>query len=166
MKSSEFFIKKLNLIPHPEGGYFSEVYRSGEGIAKNGLPPRYNGSRSFATGIYYLLQKGQFSTFHRIKSDETWHFYAGDPLMIYYFDNAGILKEVKLGQDLENGSVFQYTIPKNCWFASEPAPASEFSLVGCTVAPGFDFEDFEMAEKSALLIEFPSHRQLIERLTK
>jgi predicted cupin superfamily sugar epimerase len=163
---AQFFIQHLNLLPHPEGGYFKEVYRAAETIAANALPQRFSGSRSFSTSIYYLLQQGDFSTFHRIKSDECWHYYAGETLLVHMIDGVGKYSCVMLGQNIEKGETFQFVVPAGVWFASEPASGTAFSLVGCTVSPGFDFDDFEIADRSKLLSAFSQHNEIIQRLTR
>jgi len=119
MRNAQYWINHLNLLPHLEGGYFNEVYRSGEEITKESLPDRYLGNRPFSTSIYFLLEKSNFSAFHRIKSDETWHFYDGDPVSIYVIDDKGKLVNYKLGLSPDTGIMPQVTIPANNWFASE-----------------------------------------------
>ncbi len=161
MRSSKYWIDKLELTAHPEGGYFKEVYRSDE--SANTLPDRFLGERSFSTAIYFLLEKGQKSVFHRIKSDELWHFYDGEPVVIYIIDPLGILSVLKLGLDLDDGYLPQLVVPKNCWFAVEPE--GEYTLSGCTVAPGFNFEDFEMADQKSLLQNYPHHSDIIKKFT-
>ena len=166
MKPASYWVEKYNLLPHPEGGYYSETYRAGESIRKESLPDRFTGNRSFSTGIYFLLEAGQFSAFHRIKSDEMWHFYAGDALEIFVLNpETGNPDVILLGSDPENGETFQAVVPAGSWFGSRPASGSSYALVGCTVAPGFDFEDFEMAEKEALISEFPKYSGLIQEMT-
>lgn len=160
------YVAHLQLQPHPEGGYFKETYRSHELIQHNCLPERFTGNRSFSTAIYYLLQQGDFSAFHKIKSDECWHFYAGSCLLIHVIETIGNYYCVKLGSDIINGETFQFVVPEGAWFAAEPAANESFSLAGCTVSPGFDFEDFEMADKEQLLKEYPLHSKLIERLCR
>jgi len=164
--TAEAIIRKLELIPHPEGGYYKETYRSAESIPVQGLPGRFKGQRSFSTSIYYLLQQGDFSAFHRIKSDECWHFYAGGPLLVHMIRLSGEYSVTKLGSDLSKDEVFQFVVPAGSWFGSEPAPGSRFSLVGCTVAPGFDFQDFEIAGKEDLLNQFPRYREIISRMCR
>lgn len=159
-------IRQYNLQPHPEGGWYKETYRSNEHIPAGVLPARFNGERAFSTAIYFLLERGNFSAFHRIKSDECWHFYAGDPLLIYIFQPDGALTVVQLGQDISAGQVFQFTVPANCWFASQPAEKSRFCFAGCTVAPGFDFSDFEMADSNALTALFPFYETTIKALCR
>ncbi|NIJ55986.1 cupin domain-containing protein [Dyadobacter arcticus] len=166
MKAAAYWTEKYNLQPHPEGGFYAETYRSSEGISQYGLPERFAGNRSFSTGIYFLLESTDFSAFHRIQSDEMWHFYAGDPLEVFVIDpEKGALEIIRLGADPENGETFQAVVPAGSWFASKPADGSTYSLVGCTVAPGFDFADFEMAEKEDLIRQFPDHETLIRALT-
>ncbi len=165
-KNKQFYIEQLGLQPHPEGGFFKEIYRSSEEIDVESLPPRFNGCRNFATSIYFLLGKNDFSAFHRIAGDELWHFYSGSPLTVYVIDNDGNLEEINLGSDLENGQKFQAVVKAGCWFGSKLTAEGEFALVGCTVAPGFDFEDFEMAKRADLLDQFPQHRKIIEVLTR
>lgn len=152
--------------PHPEGGWYKETYRSAETVRGEGLPNRFAGARSFSTAIFFLLEGQQISAFHRIKSDEVWHFYYGECLQIYIIDETAQLHIIKLGSNFENGEVFQAVVRAGCWFASAPASPNSFALVGCTVAPGFDFADFEMAEQEALLREFPQHAETILKLTR
>jgi predicted cupin superfamily sugar epimerase len=159
-------IKELNLAPHPEGGWFRETYRSEWSVQASGLPMEFNGNRNLSTAIYFLMEKNNFSAFHRIKSDEVWHFYKGDPLNVHIIWPDGLLETICLGNQIEAGQLLQFMVPANVWFASEPAEGSSYSLVGCTVSPGFDFEDFELARREGLIREFPQHQQTIERLTR
>lgn len=138
MTKAQELVAYYQMIPHPEGGYFKETYRSLE------MFPTPRGPRSASTAIYYLLEKGQSSRLHRIKSDEMWHFYEGDPLIVYEKRDDGTIKETLLGRDLKNGQLLQYTVPAGVWFGAYLPEGSEFSLVGCTVSPGFDFADFEL----------------------
>ena len=159
-KTAKYWIEKLNLQPHPEGGYYKEVYRSEESVDGKLLPGNREGVRSVSTAIYFLLEGNNFSAFHRIKSDEIWHFYDGSPLMIYAINRKGKLNEYPLGID----SPMQI-IPKEEWFAAELMDKSSYVLVGCTVAPGFEFADFEMGEKSELLKLFPECEEVLMRLS-
>jgi len=159
-------IQHLNLLPHPEGGYYAETYRSAETIAHTALPGRFKGSRNFSTAIYFLVPAGTFSAFHRIEADELWHFYEGQPLHVYVIHPQGRLEIIRLGNSIEQGEVFQAMVPAGCWFASRPSAENSYSLVGCTVAPGFDFADFELAEKDTLAKEFPQYRELICELCR
>jgi len=161
-----YWIKRLQLEPHAEGGFFKEIYRSPVNVAETFLPPGFRGERSFSTCIYFLLLKGQFSAFHRIASDELWHFYAGDCLLIYELAKGGAFTEHRLGNQTRNSEFFQVTIGAGNWFAARLEKGGEFALVGCTVSPGFDFADFELGSASQLSAEFPGHRLLIETLTR
>lgn len=164
--AADFWIQKLYLQPHPEGGYFSETYRSNEYIAQDHLPARYTGNRSFSTGIYFLVKGGEFSSLHRIQSDEMWHFYSGTSLTVYAIDLLGEMQQVHLGSNPEKGEVFQAVIPAGYWFGSIVEEPEGFALVGCTVAPGFDFVDFELASRQELAKQFPQHQDIITKLTR
>jgi predicted cupin superfamily sugar epimerase len=166
MFTTRQLIQHYELQPHPEGGWYKETYRSNEHIAASALPARFDGNRAFSTAIYFLLEKNNFSAFHRIKSDECWHFYAGDTLLIYVIQQDGALDIIKLGSDLSKGEFFQYVVPANCWFASKPAPLSLFCFVGCTVSPGFDFADFELANAKVLSSLYPMHKNIISELCR
>lgn len=155
--NADHYIKSLDLLPHPEGGYYRETYRSKDSIEL----PATGGKRNYSTAIYFLLKQGNFSAFHRIKSDELWHFYAGDPLEIIEIDLTGQLKITELGKHN-----FQYCVPAGNWFGSRVKNSGNFSLVGCTVAPGFDFADFEMAQRAELTAAFPDHIKIIQDMTR
>src|SRR5688572_31896462 len=124
-------IKQYNLQPHPEGGWYCQTYKSDEEIIADALPLRFKGNRVFSTAIYFLLEQGNFSAFHRIKSDECWHFYAGHALEIFVISPDGDLSVTRLGSDFTNAESFQFVVPANCWFASRPAPGSACCFVGC-----------------------------------
>lgn len=162
----ETLVKELNLLPHPEGGYYKETYRSEAIISEACLSPDFSGGRNMATGIYFLIEKGNFSALHKIKSDETWHFYYGDALEVIEINEKGNLTITKIGSNLSKGETFQYTVKANTWFGSRVSEAGNFSLVGCTVYPGFDFNDFELAKREDLIKQFPQHSQLISELTR
>ncbi|SRR5579871_267997 len=165
--SADYWIAKLQMTKHPEGGAFREVYRSSLNIEKENLPGNFKGSRNVCTSIYFLLKRNEFSAFHRIASDELWHFYFGNALMIYEIESlTGTLKTHKLGNNFENGEVFQTVIKAGNWFASAVNDNGEYALVGCTVAPGFDFADFELAERNKLIKDHPQHKDLIISLTR
>jgi predicted cupin superfamily sugar epimerase len=158
-------VERFQLEPHPEGGFFRETWRSSEIVPGAALPSRFGGARSIATAIYFLVGSGHFSAFHRIKSDETWHYYTGtSPLVVHMLIPGSGYRRILLGNRPEDGQVFQDTVPAGAWFASEPADADGYALVGCTVAPGFDFRDFEMAGAGQLVASFPDHEELIRRL--
>lgn len=159
-------IEHYQLQPHPEGGWYRETYRSDESLTADALPERFGGERNFSTAIYFLLEDGNFSAFHKIKSDECWHFYAGDPLEVFVLMPNDELKIITLGNDIINGQLFQYVVPANCWFASRPAKGSTYCFVGCTVAPGFDFNDFEMVIGDELVKEYPTHAEIIKKLCR
>lgn len=159
-------IRRLRLEPHPEGGYYRETYRSPGVIPHAALPPAFGGARAYATAIYFLLEAGGFSAFHRLQSDECWHFYQGVGLDIYVLEPTGGLTIIRLGADGQHGDVFQAVVPAGRWFASRPAQPEGYALVGCTVAPGFDFADFEMAAAETLIQAFPQHEALIRQLCR
>lgn len=165
MKTARYWIDTLNLVKHPEGGYFSEVYRSDENIEKSALSERYNGDRSIATSIYFLLKYEDFSSFHRIQSDETWHFYTGTTLELFVLGEDKKLIRFLLGQDPDVGETFQVTIPRNHWFGGRVLDKNSYALLGCTVAPGFHFDDFELGNREKLITEFPQHKAIITELT-
>lgn len=165
-EKAKYYIEKLIMNKHPEGGYYNEIYRAGEIFEADVLPGRYSGSRVFSTSIYFLLSEKDVSTFHRLKSDELWHFYDGCAIKIYIIDEGGSLEGVTLGSNLDNGERLQAVIPKNSWFGAELTDKSSFALVGCTVAPGFDFADFELGKREELIELFPRHKELILKLTR
>lgn len=174
MNSSKagYWIEKLGLTEHPEGGYYRVTYTAPTTIAKQALPAGYSGERPVSTAIYFLLSnqqgdaKGHFSAFHRLRSDEMWHFYAGDPLIVHAVGANGSYRQLLIGPDGENGQQFQAVVQAGNWFASEPLHRNSFALVGCTVSPGFDFADFELGSRSQLIALFPQHAQLIRDLTR
>lgn len=156
---AESIIRHLNMTPHPEGGYYKETYRS------TSLTVNSEGnSRNQSTAIYFLLENQNKSHFHRIKSDELWFFHQGEPLEILSIEN-GILKRTILGNDFSVGQQAQAMIPANTWFGSRLQQGKGFSLVSCTVSPGFDFQDFEMAKKENLILEFPDLKEIIDEMT-
>ncbi len=159
------WISKLNLIPHPEGGFYCEEYRSDENLIKTAIDERYSGSRSVSTSIYFLLTGNQFSAFHKIKSDEIWHFYDGVPIELYLISNDGNLEIKKLGINITRNEFPQIIIKKDVWFAAKPVDKENFTLVGCTVAPGFEFDDFELGDRTSLLKKFPQYKDLILQFT-
>lgn len=154
--NAAYYIQKLQMEAHPEGGYYKESYRSAFKVSNT-----KGEQRNVCTAIYFLLANIDKSHFHRIQSDELWFHHQGEALEIVYIEN-GILNTVYLGSNLEAGEVLQATIPANTWFASKLKNQKGFGLVSCTVAPGFDFADFEMADKKQLLAEFPTLKNVIE----
>jgi hypothetical protein len=163
--SAEYWIEKLDLLPHPEGGCYREVYRCGESCDAGSLPVRFGADRGFSTAIYFLLQAGGFSAFHRIKSDEIWHHYDGGELEIIVIHPNGELELLLLGKQAPNSSPMQ-VVPHGAWFAARLASGHDYVLCGCTVAPGFDFADFEMADGQELVRLFPQHAGVIRQLTR
>jgi predicted cupin superfamily sugar epimerase len=165
-KDAQYWINHLGLSPHPEGGYYRATYKADLTIVRDALPSSYHGDRSASTAIYFLLDGRDFSAFHRIASDEVWHFYTGSSLVVYVIDPAGDYSELHLGCGTEEGEVFQAVVKAGCWFASRVKDAAGFALVGCTVAPGFDFADFELAVRSEIVAAYPQHGKLLEELTR
>ena len=163
--TAQSYIESLQMQPHPEGGFFRESYRS-EQTMEVPAPGGGTQQRNVCTAIYFLLEAGNFSAFHRIKSDEIWHFYAGQALEVLELLPDGELCCTRLGPDILRGELPQYVVPANTWFASRVVDGGTFSLVGCTVAPGFDFADFQLARRQELLEIFPQHRQIITELTR
>lgn len=178
-------IEALNLQPHPEGGFFAETFRDDSvQLSTSSLPSHFKVGRSVSTAIYFLLPTGSKSRMHIIPSAEVWHFYSGDPLTVLEVDQNGNVKHTILGHDIEAGQVPQYVVPPRVWFGAYPTndykvdaksgtietlPVKDaqqnYSLVGCTVAPGFQFEDFEMAKRSDLISLYPGAKSAIELLT-
>ncbi len=158
----EEFIARLGLHPHPEGGFFVESFRS---PLEQTLPD--GRVRATSTAIYFLLPSGAFSAWHRVSSDEVWHFYDGDPLELTTISREGVLEKVTLGREITSGQRPQFVVAAGVWQAAKPQGGENgFSLAGCTVAPGFDFADFEMPDRAALLNLFPGHSAVISALTR
>ena len=165
MLTSSYWIDHLHLLPHPEGGFYKETYRSKENVSSPSLPHRFVGDRSISTAIYFLLRSQDKSMFHKIKSDELWHFHTGSSLTIYVLDQSGLTTH-KLGLDVAKGENPQVVIPADCWFGALVNEPDHYTLVSCTVAPGFHFSDFKLAHRAQLMREFPDHQALITRLTE
>lgn len=163
--SAEKWIKNLQLMPHPEGGYFRETYRSEELCSVKDLSVKYSGDRNFSTAIFYLLERNQISKFHKLKSDEIFHFYDGDGMLFRIIDIAGNLIEKKLGINYDDGQSPQLLMKAGEWFGAELINPGSYCLAGCTVSPGFHFDDFEIGDRDELLKIFPQHDKIIERLT-
>lgn len=154
--SAADLIELHGLRPHPEGGFYRETYRSGGKTARG---------RCYSTAIYFLLPAGAKSRLHRLKSDELWHFYLGGPLTVAQILPDGSVERAVLGPDPAAGHAQQLVVPAGRWFGSYPEPGTKYAFVGCTVSPGFDFEDFEFGDRGALLAEYPGAAALIKRLT-
>lgn len=152
-------VDALSLAPHPEGGFFRETFRS-----PHPVPGTTGATRAASTAIYYLLPGGSFSAWHRVSSDEVWHHYDGDPLELFLLTDAGELSLFTLGPP-GAGTSPQHVVPAGVWQACRPR-GDRFSLMGCTVAPGFDFADFEMPERARMLERFPGHADLVTALTR
>ncbi|MDY6863258.1 MAG: cupin domain-containing protein [Thermodesulfobacteriota bacterium] len=166
IKDASFWIEKLGLKKHPEGGFYRETYRSDETIRANALPERFADARSISSSIYFLLRGKDFSALHCIKSDELWHFYTGGTLIIHSIDQKGKYFRIQLGNNFDNGEVFQALLKSGFWFGATLKDHTSYSLVGCTVSPGFDFKDFEMGNRAKLIKLYPKHRSIIEKLTR
>jgi uncharacterized protein len=158
-------IRLLQLAPLPEGGFYKETYRSTEMVPQSALPPGFSGSRPCATAIIYLLPEGRRSLLHRLKSDEVWHFYLGGPLSLCSIEPSGAVRRFTLGNRLDQGDRLQQVVPGGSWMGATPLPGTPYSLLGCTVAPGFDFADLEMGDRRELTTRFPHARDLIESFT-
>jgi predicted cupin superfamily sugar epimerase len=165
MPSADELVQLLNLQPHPkEGGFFRETYRASENLAAEALDPCYGAVRSMSTAIYYLLTPTTFSALHRLQSDEVFHFYLGSPVrMLHLGPNGG--RTMVLGQDVAGGQHLQVVVPRGIWQGSVLEPGGEFALLGCTVAPGFDYADYESGRRDELLAQYPQLADLIRRLT-
>ena len=160
---AEYLIEKLGLKPLPrEGGFFRETYRADRKMTGNFTP----GEKSVSTCIYFLLKEDTFSAFHRLPSDEIWHFYAGDPVQLRIIDGAGVLKVHTLSSSLCDDSAPQVVVSAGCWQAAALAEGGRYALLGCTVAPAFDFSDYEHGLRASLLEAYPHHKEEILRLTR
>ena len=158
-------INALKMEKHCEGGYFTEEYKSSESVSIYDATLSSGEKRNLASSIYFLLSAEDVSRFHRLKSDEIWYFHAGDPIVIYIIDKEGILRQLRLGTNIEAGERPQAIIPKGSIFGALPEDNFDFCLIGCMVCPGFEYKDFELMEKKALLRLYPQHREIILRLT-
>lgn len=156
----ERLVRTLGLAAHPEGGWFREVFRSPERVARAALPQRFTGERSLATSILYLLAAGERSSFHRLLADELWCHHAGGAIHLHVLERGGA-RPVVVGPGTP-----QVTVPHGRWFAAEPEPGAAFALAGCIVAPGFEYDDFELATRERLLAEYPLERPLVTRFTR
>jgi predicted cupin superfamily sugar epimerase len=162
-KNAAYWISRLELTPHPEGGYFRETYRCLEVMKHAHLSE--SSDRACATAIYFLLNGNQVSKFHRLRSDELWCYHAGSPLTLHVIEPDGTAQQFFLGQDIDKSEYPQLIIQKNRWFGANVTQKNSYTLVSCIVAPGFDFEDFELATREQLLTIYPQHQEIIEQLT-
>ncbi|MFL0245574.1 cupin domain-containing protein [Candidatus Clostridium stratigraminis] len=165
MYTADYFVKKLDMISHPEGGFYKESFVSSENISDRRLNVVIEESRKLWTSIYFLLRDGEVSNFHRLKSDEMWYYHSGSSLTIYMITPEGELITEELGLNIEKGEKPQILVPKDYIFGS--AMNNEgYALVGCMVSPGFEFKDFELFERNYLLEIYPEYEQVIIKLTK
>lgn len=167
--TAAYWIEQLHLTPLPEeGGMYRENFRSADVLQPAGLPARYTGPRSAMTDIFYLLAGDMFSAFHRLASDELWHFHTGDTLLVHVIEPAGTYTCHRMGFQIDAGETLRVTMPAGCWFAAELAERKpdRFALVSCVVAPGFEFADFELGSRAALCAQFSAHREAVTRLTR
>jgi predicted cupin superfamily sugar epimerase len=164
--TAAYWIQKLGLITHIEGGSYHQTYSAQLVIPRAQLPDSFHGDRPVSTAIYFLLEKDQFSAMHRIASDELWHFYYGDPLVVYDIDEKGHLTQHLLGNNPAASESFQCLVKAGHWFGARLQHGGEYALVGCTVSPGFDFADFELASRATLIQQYPHHKDLITSLTR
>lgn len=164
--NGEYWIQKLNLQKHPEGGYYRETYRSEDTVNQDKLLTRYDNSRNASTAIYYLLLDEEFSSFHKLKSDEIFHFYSGTTLIVHVIDIQGKYHEFKLGKNPDENEVLQLVIPHDSWFAAHVSQTNSYSLIGCTVSPGFDFADFTLADRTQLVTLYPHLTEIITKFTR
>lgn len=163
----EELIKKLNLKKHPkEGGYFIETYKSQENILNKSLPSRYNDDRSFGTAIYYLLTSSTFSEIHRLKSDEIFHFYLGDPVEMINLLPDGNAERIIIGHDIFKDMHLQVIVPKMIWQGAKLVEGGNFALLGTTVSPGFEYSDYETGNRNELIKIYPDYKDIIIKLTK
>jgi uncharacterized protein len=160
------WVEELGLAPHPEGGFYRETYRAELVLPASALPG-HPGPRSASTAIYFLVTAGSFSAFHRIASDELWHFHAGGALEIVTIDPGGARADLHLGLALDRGERPQHVVRAGTWFGSRLLRDEDgYALVSCTVAPGFDFADFALAGRDELASAFPAHSAIIAALTR
>ncbi len=163
----QYYIEKLGLKPLPtEGGYFRETYRSSEFIDSKALPVRYTADKPFCTAIYYLLTAGTFSAMHRLPTDEIYHFYLGAPVIMLLLYPNGKGDVVALGQDIEAGEKVQQVVPAGTWQGASLREDGNFALMGTTMSPGYDHDDFELGVADNLVKGFPEYTDLIRRLTR
>jgi predicted cupin superfamily sugar epimerase len=172
----EQLVARFGLIPHPEGGFYRETYRATQRVVRvsgndtahqhaSNARPTPAADLSASTAILYLLSGDAYSAWHRIGADEGWHFYAGCPVDVHVLRPDGGLTSHRLGNALErDDAVFQAVVPARCWFAAERIDTAGYALLGCTVAPGFEFREFELADTGQLLATHPSHAALVGRL--
>lgn len=165
MDKAQYWINLLNLIPHPEGGFFREIYSSNIYVEGNSINDKFTGRRNLSTSIYFLLQSGDVSRFHRLRSDEVWFYHKGSSLTIYTIDSNGNRSDIRLGKEIENGEVFQAIIPAGTMFGASVNVPNSFTIFGCMVSPGFNSEDFEQPDRRWLLKKYPQYKDIILKMT-
>ena len=165
MTGADEIIRKLNLQPHPrEDGFFAETHRSRDRITWEALPAFYGGTRCLSTAIYFLLKSGGFSEMHRLRSEEVFHFYMGAPAEMLLLLPDGSGKVLRLGNDLDAGELPQIVVPRFAWQGL--VTLGDYTLMGCTVAPGFEYSDFEPGNREDLERQFPEFADAIARRTR
>ena len=165
MMTAQQLITKFDLTEHPEGGFYKETYRSNGIIHNTNLSDNFIGDRNYSTCIYFLLTTEKFSAFHKINQDEIWHFYKGATLQLHMISPDGAYSFVHIGNKIEDNEIPQFIVPAGYWFAAEVLSPNSYSFVGCTVAPGFDFNDFVLPKRKELIALFPTHSEIITKLT-
>jgi predicted cupin superfamily sugar epimerase len=157
----------LKMLPHPvEGGFYAETYRTPQRLPRVALPAAYPGERSLATAIYYMLTPETISEMHRVRGDEIFHFYLGDPVEMLELRPDGSGGVVVLGQDIASGMKLQHVVPAGVWQGSRLRPGGAFALLGTTMSPGFEYEDYETGNGDELIAKFPSYADLIRARTR
>lgn len=165
MEQSEYWIQHLGLKPHPEGGYFKETYRSNIKIGTKDLPVGFSDNRDISTSILYLLPSNQVSKLHRLKSDELWYFHHGSSIKLHLIDREGKKHSKLLGPRLEKAEQFQVLVPAGIIFAAEVMARDSYSLCGCVVSPGFEYQDYELFDREDLIQAYPKHQEFIEKFS-
>lgn len=163
MERVDALVHALELSPHPEGGYYRQTYKD-DGRVTGYEAIDLNCPHAASTAIYFLMTEGNFSALHRLKADEVWHFYEGSSLSVHVIEEDGSHREIRLGKNLDQGEVYQAVVKRGTIFGS--CVDSGYALVGCTVAPGFEFDDFELLARTDLLEAYPQHQKLVEKLTR
>jgi len=167
MLTAQRVIAALQLVPLPlEGGYYRETYRSADQLVAAALPAHYGRDKAAGTAIYYLLTPDTFSALHRLPTDEIFHFYAGSPVRMLQLLPNREGQQVLLGSDVLTGQRPQVVVPRGVWQGSLLEPGGAFALLGTTMAPGFDFDDYEAGDRAALTAQYPQFGELIRRLTR
>lgn len=166
MQSADYWIEQLQLTPHPEGGFFRETHRSAHAVQPIMPTQETERMKSACTSIYYLLQGNERSHFHRLTSEELWYFHVGSPILVHQIGPDGHLITHRLGLRLDHHETLFLHIPAGVWFGAEVENQAGYGLVSCAVAPGFEFDDFELATRKQLTALYPQHESMIHRLTR